>query len=235
MVMAQATPTHPEVWGIELSSSAGLIHKITAGQIAEVPFGNGAIKLLVTWYRQAPSDVTVQLQPVDGTAADAAPWQVERRDPPVRVTSESEAVTFRLHGGQPGRYAVALEAPGRTPVRFTLDVMGVPVVRRDHQDQVLRLGVGDCFLLDLDFAYMHEVRLLSPPDAAMIRLLRDTGDAGRPGPGDPLVRDIHLQHEYQAVGAGQTNFRLYADSGCGKVNPPCLRPDSLFRLQVEVR
>ena len=131
---------------------------------------------------------------------------------------------------QPGRYAVTLEAAGRPPVRFALHITEIPLVHLRHSGQVLRLGVGDRFVLDYFFRTAHQVRvwLTGPP---VLELLQQRDD-GRPRADEPW-REIHIRNEYRAVRPGRVTLWLHAQR-CGPV-VGCTVADTGMRLEVEVR
>jgi hypothetical protein len=207
--------------GIEVTSSAGLVRSTWPGGTVPVPLGQGTLQVTVRRPFPDPGAVRVRAEPADG-AAEEAPWQVERQDP-----TAPDAVAFRLHGGRPGAVAVVLDAPGARSVRFTLDVTEIPIVYTADHGQVLRLGVGDRFILEQDFRAMREVKVWLT-DPSVLHLLRERDD-GRP----PLFfpgRDIHIRNEYQAARAGRTTLRVYGAVCCGR-----LAANTDAALDVEVR
>jgi hypothetical protein len=96
----------------------------------------------------------------------------------------------------------------------------------DH-GQVLRLGVGERFVLDQDLTGMRQV-IVSLSDLSVLRLLGE-GDEGRPQVYD-AGGNMQVHHEYQAVRPGRTTLQVDAVA-----RREMRAPSFNFLLDIEVR
>jgi hypothetical protein len=215
-----------EVATIKLTSSVGLVRPVGPEGDAQVPIGQGAVQVVVRRLFVDPGVVRVHAQPADGAPAGSPAWQVQMEEPPAPGT-----LAFQLHSGRPGRVAVTLEAPGWTPVRFIVEVTELPIVQVLHSSQVLRLSVGERFILDASFDHVFHARaVLTDPSVPQLVRQRDDGVPVV----SPVHRPIHLLNEYQAVRPGRTVLRAEGhcleSEGCGWHGG-----EMRFQVVVEVR